>query len=431
MRDDAGRTVLRGAARRYADEGHAARVHGLRALGASGQPLVLPSPEDRLVWALQRRLELGSPLADGERASVVFDAGHATWTVMIHGPRMQLLPGRVVGAHATVRADAVTLAAVVEGVESGVDAFLDGRLTIRGNMGLVLQLEGVDSPERPVRFPRARTVRALDLDTFYLEAGQGPPVVLLHGLGATGASMLPTLAELSHDHRVLAPDLPGFGDSDKPVRAYDPEFYARWLVAFLDATGVARADVVGNSMGGRIAIEAGLVAPERVDHLVLYAPSLAFKRFREATPLVRLVAAEVAAMPMMAPRPLVMATLRMMFARPERLRDAWYEAAADEFVRVFATARGRMAVFSAARQIYLEEAEGERGFWERLPALSRPALFLWGDRDQLVPYRFAPHVEAVLPQARSIVLEYCGHVPQFEHPERTHRLVREFLGRPR
>jgi pimeloyl-ACP methyl ester carboxylesterase len=239
------------------------------------------------------------------------------------------------------------------------------------------------------------------------------------------------MVELAHDHRVLVPDLPGFGDSEKPAREYDPTFYATWLSGFLDATGIGRADLVGNSMGGRIAIEAALCAPERVGSLVLFAPSLAFKRFREWTPLVRLVANEIAAMPMVVPRTVVLEVLRMMFARPERLSDAWHAAAADEFVRVFATSRGRMAFLSAARQIYLEEAHGEAGFWDRLPALSRPALFLWGDQDQLVPCRFAPHVEAVLPEARSIVLESCGHVPQFEHPAETHRIVRDFLGRPR
>jgi pimeloyl-ACP methyl ester carboxylesterase/putative sterol carrier protein len=390
----------------------------------------LPSPEDRVVWALERRLEGRSPLPDGERASVVFDVGHAAWTVVIDGPVMQLVDGRVVARQATVRADAVTLAAVLEGTASGTDAFLDGRLTIRGNLALALKLEGADDAQRPVRFSRARTVRALDVDTFYLDAGAGPPVVLLHGLGATNASMLPTLAELSHDHRVLAPDLPGFGDSGKPVQSYDPAYYARWLAAFLDAVGVRRATLIGNSMGGRIAIEMGLAAPERVDRLILFAPSLAFKRFREGTTLVRLVAAELAAVPMVAPRPLVMATLRAMFSRPERLADPWYDAAADEFIRVFASARGRMAFFSAMRQIYLEEAHGEHGFWDRLPALRAPSLFLWGERDQLVPAGFAPHVERTLPAAQSVVLRDCGHVPQFEHPATTHRLVREFLGRP-
>jgi pimeloyl-ACP methyl ester carboxylesterase len=391
----------------------------------------LPSPEDRVARGLARRAEATPPLAEGTRATVVFDAGSVVWSVTIDGAHLAFGPGRLPRADTVVRADIATLVALAEGTVAGAYAFLDGRLVIRGNMALALRLDGTGQPDRPARFPRARTVRALDVETFYLEAGTGPPAILLHGLGATCASMLPTLAELSHDHRVLAVDLPGFGDSGKPVRAYDPAFYARWLVAFLDAVGVERAVLVGNSMGGRIAIEAGLLMPDRVDRIALFAPSLAFKRFREATPFVRLLMAELAAMPIVVPRALVMRTLRMMFARPERLREPWYDAAADEFARVFATARGRMGFFSAARQIYLEEAHGEDGFWDRLPALSRPALFLWGEADQLVPVGFARHVREALPGARSVVLPDCGHVPQFEHPGPTHRLVREFLGRPR
>ena len=406
-------------------------AHGTRAPDPPGRIVTLPSPVDQVTRGLLRKADAGSPLRPGKRAWVTFDAGHAAWTLMLDGPKMRMLHGRVPGAGTVVQADTRTLADIVHGVDSGTYAFLEGRLVMRGNLALVLKLDGSDEPHRPVHFPRARTVRALDVDTFYLDAGAGPPVVLLHGLGATNASMLPTVADLAHDHRVIAPDLPGFGDSGKPVRAYDPGFYARWLVAFLDALGIDRAVIVGNSMGGRIAIELGLEAPERVESLVLFAPSLAFKRFREATPLVRIAVAEIGAMPLVLPRPIVMTALRMMFARPERLRDAWYDAAADEFSRVFATPRGRMAFLSAARQIYLEEAHGEAGFWDRLGALSRPALFLWGDTDQLVPWRFSRHVEAALPGARSVVLEDCGHVPQFEHRGRTHALVREFLGRPR
>lgn len=397
----------------------------------TGRFVTLPSPTDRVTRALLRKADAGSPLRPGKRAWVTFDAGHAAWTLVLDGPKMRMVHGRIPGAGTVVRVDTRTLADILEGRECGVQAFLDGRLVMRGNLSLVLQLDGADEPSRPARFPRARRVRALDVSTSYLEAGAGEPVVLLHGLGATNASMLPTLVDLATDHRVIAPDLPGFGDSEKPVRTYDPAFYARWLGAFLDEIGVARAILVGNSMGGRIAIEAGLQTPDRVEALALFAPSLAFKKFREATPLVRLLAAELGAMPLVLPRPIVLTALRMMFARPERLRDAWYDAAADEFLRVFATPRGRMAFLSAARQIYLEEAHGEAGFWDRLGALMPPALFLWGDHDQLVPWRFSRHVEAVLPHARSVVLPDCGHVPQFEHREATHRLVRTFLAERR
>ncbi|HVH47552.1 MAG TPA: hypothetical protein VM925_34690, partial [Labilithrix sp.] len=68
----------------------------------------------------------------------------------------------------------------------------------------------------------------------------------------------------------------------------------------------------------------------------------------------------------------------MIFADPDRLPVTWLEAATDEFVHYFRSAQGRIAFFSAARQIYLESARGERGFWDRLPRLKPPALFVWG-----------------------------------------------------
>ena len=100
------------------------------------------------------------------------------WTAVLDGPRMSLVPGRVANATSAILADADTLAAIAEGVQSGIDAFLDGRLRIRGNMALALKLDGFDHPAKPIRMPRARVVRALGIDTFYLEAGRGPAVVL-------------------------------------------------------------------------------------------------------------------------------------------------------------------------------------------------------------------------------------------------------------
>jgi pimeloyl-ACP methyl ester carboxylesterase len=344
---------------------------------------------------------------------------------------MSLSTRRVPAPDAVITAPPEVLAGVVEGTASGIDAWLDGRLTMRGNIALALKLQGAVHPDRPARIPRARAVPALDIDTFYIEAGEGPAVVLLHGLGATNASMLPTLADLSHDHRVLAPDLPGFGESGKPLRPYHPAFFAAWLEAFLDAVGVERAVLVGNSMGGRIAIEFGLRHPARAQALVLLAPSLAFRRFRMFQPAVRLAAAELGVLPCPVPRFVATYVLRQMFAEPDRLPPAWYDAAIDEFLRVFSTPRGRIAFFSAARQIYLEDADGPRGFWERIGSLGPPALFLFGDQDPLVPAAFTHPVEAALPGAACVVLESCGHVPQFEHPARTHALVRDFLARPR
>jgi pimeloyl-ACP methyl ester carboxylesterase/putative sterol carrier protein len=350
------------------------------------------------------------------------------WSIRVLDGQVAVAPGLDPQADTTVFTDRDTFAAVSDSRESGIKAFLEGRLRVRGNLALSLRLDGLLQRQRPRRFPRARTVVAGGLRTFYLEAGDGPPVLLLHGLGATNASFLPTLWDLAQDHRVLAPDLPGFGDTDKPTRRYDSAFFARWARAFLDRTGVDRADVIGNSMGGRVAIELGMTMPERVRNLVLLAPSPAFIRRRQFVRIVRLLRPEMALLPLPLRHRSVVWGIKKLFARPERLPDPWYLAAADEFLRIFSRARGRIAFFSAARQIYLEEPYGDVGFWDRLPSLDVPSLFVWGERDRLVPSKFARHVERALPNATSVVMEDCGHVPQFELPDDTHELVRRFIG---
>jgi pimeloyl-ACP methyl ester carboxylesterase len=144
-------------------------------------------------------------------------------------------------------------------------------------------------------------------------------------------------------------------------------------------------------------------------------------------PLVRVVPPELARLPFPVNHRLVVEGIRGMMSVPDRLPEPWYDAAADEALRVFRSPAHRVAFFSCARQIYLEDAYGRNGFWDRLPGLLPPALFLWGDRDRLVPSSFARHVSDCLPGAGSVVLEDCGHVPQFEHPELTNALLRGFL----
>jgi len=126
-------------------------------------------------------------------------------------------------------------------------------------------------------------------------------------------------------------------------------------------------------------------------------------------------------------RPYIKGGLRLLFAKPDSIAASWHDSAVDEFLRIFRTARGRVALFSAARQIYLERPFGPRGFWPRLTGLRAPALFIWGDRDRLVPAGFSRYVRDALPRAHSVVLENCGHVPQFEQPGTTNRLLSEFL----
>lgn len=381
------------------------------------------SLEEVLVRRLKTRPEAGRSITARVALDVTDDDG---WTVAFDKGEASLTFGADPGADLVVSGTSETLAGIVDGTVWGIEAFVDGRLTVRKNLALSLRLSSLFD-HGDDHFHTAADVNVGRLKTFYIEAGSGTPVVLLHGLGATNTSFLPTFLDLAPGYRVIAPDLPGFGDSSKPIRSYDPEFFAKWLVGFLDELGIEKAHLVGNSMGGRVALEAALVAPHRVDKVALLAPSSAFIRKREFERIVQFLRPELAVLPLRLPRKQVVGSIKRLFHRSSRLADAWYESAADEFIRVFSSPRGRVAFFSAARQIYLEQPYGEAGFWDRLPELSRPALFVWGKHDWLVPARFERHVERCLPDAPSIVLDDCGHVPQYELPEQTHKLVRDFL----
>src|SRR5688572_1384968 len=150
------------------------------------------------------------------------------WTINFDKTGLSLSAGVGDDVDTWIETEAGSFADVVHGDVSGIEAFLDGRLRVRGDLNLSMRLTALVS-HPPSRFPVARDVRVDGIETFYLEAGEGPTVILLHGLGATNASLLPTMWELARDHHVIAPDLPGFGASSKPLRSYDAEFFATWL----------------------------------------------------------------------------------------------------------------------------------------------------------------------------------------------------------
>jgi pimeloyl-ACP methyl ester carboxylesterase len=387
-----------------------------------------------LLGLLEERAQAGTgPVLARTRGSIVFDAGaEGAWTLRLERGTVLVEHGAIDEPTSTISASLPVLRDVVEGTRSGVEAFLAGELTMRGSMALALQMDGLFATEkRPAQFPRAGLTLAAGIRTAYLEAGprDAPPVVLIHGLGATNGSMLPTLWDLARDHRVIAPDLPGHGATEAVSDSYDAAFLGRWLSAFFDAVDVERPVLIGNSLGGRTALEAALEYPDKVGGLVLLAPAVAFRKMRQFIPLVRRLNPRWASVPVPMTRRMAELELKAMFAVPERVSPAAYDAAVDEFLRVWKRRSSRVAFFSALRAIYLDEAFGEKGFWERLPNLQTPSLFIWGRRDRLVPYGFARHVSQAVPHSETVVLPDCGHVPQFELPDETHAYVRDFLQR--
>lgn len=326
-------------------------------------------------------------------------------------------------ADARLRADSKTWAAIADDVRGGMEAFRAGRLQVRGNLhlgvGLLAATSGSDDPHG-LRFDRIATANH---DLSILEAGAGPPLICLHGLGGTKASFMTTVSALAPEgNRVIAVDLPGFGDSDMPRSApFDAPWFATVAVELLDALGLERASFAGNSMGGRIALELGISHAERVERLVLLAPSLAWLRERPLKWLLQMPLPRLGYLqptPRWAIEPIVR---RLVPGAGE----GWTAAGVDEFLRAYCTPAGRYAFYECARNIYMDEPYGTDGFWTRMK-LEPVALFVWGRQDNLVPLSFMRHVERALPRSRHLELE-CGHVPQLEEPAATHEAMAEFL----
>ena len=264
--------------------------------------------------------------------------------------------------------------------------------------------------------------RRIDVDglpTRYLTAGNdGPPLVLLHGVGDNALDWRWVAPALARSHRVYAPDLPGAGESAKPEDAdYSPVFFERFVAAFLDALGIERAAVVGNSLGGLAALRLALSEPERVAALGLVASAGLGRRVNPALRSLsvpgygRLATAWGKTRPGAAQRALGRAGL--VFASSRRVPREWL----GEQYRL-----ARLPGFLEAQLATVRAQVGLRGQREvlvnRLPDLRMPTLVVWGARDRVVPRSHARGAAARLRRGHLEIFPDCGHLPQVEQPER-------------
>ncbi len=380
---------------------------------------------DAPIWlrTLASRYDSGVLAVPGRGVSVrVVTPDQGAWEVVV---AQDLAAIRSAGGlpDAVITADGPTWRTIATGSRLGVAAYLAGQVSVRKNLHVGVGFLAATSDSTDPARMRFRSVATRTMRISTVEAGDGPPALAIHGLGATKGSFLPTVAALSDRFRVIALDLPGFGDSDKPIgAAYDPRFFASACADLLDALGLDRVHLIGNSLGGRVALELALRQPDRIERLALLAPSLAWRRPRPWAPLVRLTRPELGLV-QLAPRAVVEGIVRGLIPGAN---DGWAAAGVDEFLRAYLTPSGRAAFYAAARHIYLDEPHGQDGFWPRLATLKPDALFIWGSKDRLVPIGFRRHVTDSLPNARHLELD-CGHVPQIERPTQTHRAIAAFF----
>jgi pimeloyl-ACP methyl ester carboxylesterase len=248
---------------------------------------------------------------------------------------------------------------------------------------------------------------------------EAPAILMLHGFGSSLHTWEDWARLLEADHRVIRLDLPGFGlTGPDPTGDYSDARSMAVLRALLDRLGVARATLIGSSMGGRIAWAFAAAHPDRVAKLVLVAPDgfaspgVAYGRRQEVPALMHVL-------PYTLPRSMLRANLAAAYADPARMTEATVQRSYDLML-----APGvRRAIIARMGQVVLPEP---------VPLLRRitvPTLLLWGEQDRMIPIANAQDYLAALPDARLVALPGIGHVPMEEAPEATIAPLRDFLAR--
>ena len=280
-----------------------------------------------------------------------------------------------------------------------------------------------------------RAIRELKIDVAlpeavisieYLMAGNGPPLVFLHGIADSAHTWQWVIPALARNYRIFAPSFPGFGLSDKPAVPYSPEFFTRFVLAFVDAIGLPRACFAGNSIGGLVAMRLFLSAPARVSGLALIGSA---GLGRAVSMTMRLLS-----LPGMRKFATVWFRTRLGARLWESLLTALLIARHSpsgwrERLHRMARMPGYLEAVTAATASAVNLRGQREILLDQLSKLTVPTLVLWGERDRIVPVRHAQAAVARLVQGRLEVLPDCGHLPQVEQPNRVADILGGFLKR--
>ncbi len=244
-----------------------------------------------------------------------------------------------------------------------------------------------------------------------------PALILLHGFGASLHTWEPWAAQLADTYRVIRFDLPGSGLSPPdPSGDYTDARSMQLLSALMDRLGVARASLIGNSMGGRIAWWFAAHHPERVDKLVLISPdgfaSPGFEYGKKPE-----VPASLALMRYALPKALLRMSLAPAYANPQAMTDAL----ATRYYDLMLAPGGRDAMLQRMAQTILVDPLP----W--LQKIQAPTLLLWGEQDAMIPFTNAADYVKAIPNVSLMPLPGLGHLPQEEDPVRSLVPVRAFL----
>ncbi|MBU2712997.1 alpha/beta fold hydrolase [Zooshikella harenae] len=266
----------------------------------------------------------------------------------------------------------------------------------------------IEKIETPIQQGR---VAANSVMTSYISAGAGFPVVLLHGAGAGAVTWYPSISAIAEKFHVIAPDIVGYGESDKPSGAYDRPYFSAWLKGFLSALKITKAHIVGLSQGGAIALQFALDYPDLVDKLVLVDAGA--------------LGAKPSFMPFLgmlwmnsAPSRLANSFFsRYLLFKPEK-RDPNHGYYSIEVLKQKggknAFTQGRGSAVSAIPEESLQQIKSE-------------TLIIWGENDQLFSVEYGETAARIIPNATFYRIQEAGHLSLMDQPEIFNKALLDFL----
>ena len=258
-----------------------------------------------------------------------------------------------------------------------------------------------------------RTVIAGNIKTFYLSAGTGEPLVLLHGAGGGAVLWGPVIDLLSKHFHVIAPDVVGYGESDKPDAPYDKKYFSAWFRSFCDSLNMGKINLLGNSQGGAIAMQFTLDNPGRVKKLILVgsagfggwgiSPGAMFK---------------MAAANIFPTRRTVQKIVNHLVHKTDNFPGDDGIAYLLEVIRSsggklpFVNGKGRAVVpFSS----------------DKLRQITNSALIIWGAKDRILPVSHGKKGHEKIPNAQLRIIPDAGHTPFIDLPEEFKDIILNFI----
>ncbi len=261
---------------------------------------------------------------------------------------------------------------------------------------------------------------------FVREVGHGPPLVLLHGLGASIYTWRHIVPALARTHRVIALDLRGFGRSDKPFdQHYSAADQAALVAAFIRKRNLQGVTLIGHSFGGTVALATALDLehePQRIARLVLIDTPALKQDFGDGAELLRVPGLSYVAMTLAPPELMARLLFRLVSAPGRSVPERDVRAYAAPFYDL-----GSRHAFIATAQAIVQTNTRHKG--ARYGAIAQPALLFWCRRDRIVPLATGRHLARRMPNAHLEILDGCNHLPQDEVPRTLLSRLQPFLAR--